>query len=97
MVKCPFRKDYNCAEHIQGINDKIIFVNLALITNLINRVIKEREIRALLNEEEYEKFQMKSLRMSEAAMQNTFHCLTPDCIGFCVSEDNLNFYDCIMT
>lgn len=27
-------------------------------------------------------------------MANTVHCLTPDCIGFCVSEDNLNFFDC---
>lgn len=27
-------------------------------------------------------------------MQNTVHCKTPDCIGFCVSEDNLNYFDC---
>lgn len=57
--------------------------------------IQDREIRALLNADEYNKIQLKSLRQSEAAMNNTFHCLLPDCIGFCVYEDNLNFFDCI--
>jgi RanBP-type and C3HC4-type zinc finger-containing protein 1 len=56
--------------------------------------LQEREIRALLSEEDYLKYQMRSLRQSEATMKNTFHCKTPDCIGFCVFEDNLNFFDC---
>ncbi len=57
--------------------------------------IQDREIRALLTPEEYNKMQMKSLRQSEATMSNTFHCKSPDCIGFCVYEDNLNFFDII--
>lgn len=56
--------------------------------------LQDREIRALLNNEEYRKYQLKSLAKSEATMKDTFHCLTPDCIGFSVCEDNLNFFDC---
>jgi hypothetical protein len=61
---------------------------------ICNRHIQDREIRALLSESELEKYLLKSLQISEATMQNTVHCKTPDCIGFCVSEDNLNFFDC---
>lgn len=56
--------------------------------------LQEREVRALLTDVDYQKFHTKSLRISEATMQNTFHCLTPDCKGFCIAEDNLNFFDC---
>ena len=56
--------------------------------------IQDREVRALLSQDDYAKFQLNSLRKSEAAMENTFHCKTPDCIGFCVFEDGLNFFDC---
>lgn len=46
--------------------------------------LQDREIRALLNADDYKKLQMKSLRQSEATMANVFHCKTPDCIGtFC--------------
>ncbi|CAF0737046.1 unnamed protein product [Brachionus calyciflorus] len=54
----------------------------------------DREIRALITSEDYTKYEMKSLRISEASMLNTFHCKTLDCIGFCISEDNLNFFYC---
>ena len=59
--------------------------------------LQDREIRGLLmkkNGDDYKKYQMKCLSKSEATMQNVFHCKTPDCIGFCIFEDNLNFFDC---
>lgn len=56
--------------------------------------MQEREIRALISKDDFAKYELKSLRISEASMVNTVHCKTPDCIGFCVSEDNLNFFDC---
>lgn len=56
--------------------------------------LQEREIRALLTDQDYKKYQMKCLRKSELTMQNVFHCKTNDCIGFCIFEDELNFFDC---
>lgn len=80
-VQCPYSGDYNCNQNLQ-----------------------DREIRTLLlwrsdgdekkGEADYKKYQMKCLTKSEAIMQNVFHCKTPDCIGFGVCEDNLNFFDC---
>lgn len=51
-------------------------------------------MRALVSKEEYEKLQLKSLKEGEAKIANTFHCKTPDCIGFCVHEDNLYWFEC---
>ncbi|KAL9707263.1 hypothetical protein quinque_010781 [Culex quinquefasciatus] len=45
--------------------------------------IQEREIKQLLSEEDFSKYLDKSLRKAEAATQNSFHCLTPNCIGWC--------------
>ena len=56
--------------------------------------LQDREIRALLSREEYEMYHKKSLAKSEATMKNTVHCKTPDCIGFQVCEDELNFFEC---
>ena len=56
--------------------------------------LQDREIRALVSEEDYAKYQLKSLKISEASMQNTVHCKTPDCFGFCICEDDLNFFEC---
>ena len=43
--------------------------------------LQDREIRALVTAEDYEKVQLRSLRQSEATIPNTFHCKYPDCIG----------------
>jgi len=59
-------------------------------------VLQDREIRSILNEEDFDKFQQRSLRQVEAQMQNTFHCKTPNCIGFCVHDGDLNFFYCAL-
>lgn len=56
--------------------------------------IQDREIKAILSEQEYEKLQIRSLRQSEASMKNSVHCKSPDCIGFAICEDDRNNFEC---
>lgn len=48
----------------------------------------------LLTAKEYEQHLNKSVKQAEGAMQNVFHCKTPDCPGFCQFEDNVNEFHC---
>ncbi|KAK7082363.1 RanBP-type and C3HC4-type zinc finger-containing protein 1 [Halocaridina rubra] len=56
--------------------------------------LQDREIKALLSPQAYEKHLNKSVKQAEGAMHNVFHCKTPDCPGFCQYEDNVNFFHC---
>ncbi|KAK8398349.1 hypothetical protein O3P69_003913 [Scylla paramamosain] len=56
--------------------------------------LQDREIKALLTAKEYEQHLNKSVKQAEGAMQNVFHCKTPDCPGFCQYEDNVNEFHC---
>ncbi|XP_018016443.1 serine-rich adhesin for platelets [Hyalella azteca] len=56
--------------------------------------IQEREVKALVTAAEYEAHLKKSVQQAAVAMQNVFHCKTPDCPGFCVYEDNVNTFLC---
>ncbi|XP_069936804.1 uncharacterized protein [Cherax quadricarinatus] len=56
--------------------------------------LQDREIKALVTPEEYEKHLTKSVKQAEGNMQNVFHCKTPDCPGFCQFEDNVNIFHC---
>jgi RanBP-type and C3HC4-type zinc finger-containing protein 1 len=53
-----------------------------------------REIRALLNDTEHNKYLSRSLKVAESTINNTFHCLTADCNGWCVIEDNVGEFLC---
>lgn len=56
--------------------------------------LQEREIKFLVTYELYEKHLAKSLREAQHNMENTFHCKTPNCKGWCVYEDNVNDFKC---
>ncbi|KAL5467151.1 hypothetical protein EMCRGX_G031343 [Ephydatia muelleri] len=56
--------------------------------------ISEREIRALLTEQEVENVYLRSLRQAENADGRSFHCRTPNCNGFCFYDDNVNEFTC---
>ncbi|XP_066944421.1 serine-rich adhesin for platelets-like isoform X2 [Macrobrachium rosenbergii] len=56
--------------------------------------LQDREIKALLTPQEYEKHLNKSVKQAEGSMHNVFHCKTPDCLGFCQFEDNVNVFQC---
>ncbi|GFR93940.1 RanBP-type and C3HC4-type zinc finger-containing protein 1 [Elysia marginata] len=49
--------------------------------------LQEREIRALVPEDMFFKYLQRSLDQAESQMQNSYHCKTPNCPGWCVYED----------
>ncbi len=50
-------------------------------------VLNDSKIFQLVSEAVYEKYLQKSLKFGESSMDNTFHCKTPDCSGWYVSQD----------
>lgn len=57
-------------------------------------LLQEREIRALVTKEEYDKHLARSIRLAENKIENTFHCKTPNCRGWCIFEDTSNSFRC---
>lgn len=57
-------------------------------------LLQEREIRALVTKEEYDKHLTRSIRLAEHKIENTYHCKTPNCRGWCIFEDILNIFKC---
>ncbi|XP_026542907.1 sharpin [Notechis scutatus] len=56
--------------------------------------LQDREIRALVTQEEYERFLERRLAVAESRAQNSYHCRTADCLGWCVYEDDVNEFRC---
>ncbi|XP_046961460.1 uncharacterized protein LOC124531060 [Vanessa cardui] len=56
--------------------------------------IQEREIRALLSPEDYEKWLARSLAAAESGTRNTFHCRTRDCTGWAFCEPGVRRFPC---
>ncbi|XP_059486084.1 titin-like isoform X2 [Neocloeon triangulifer] len=61
---------------------------------ICDATMQEREVRALVPADIYEKMQAKSVSQAENKIQNAFHCKTPDCRGWCIFEDNVNDFRC---
>ncbi|XP_067904722.1 ranBP-type and C3HC4-type zinc finger-containing protein 1-like isoform X2 [Heterodontus francisci] len=56
--------------------------------------ILEREIKYLLTEKEYRTYLDRSLAIAENRSENSYHCQTPDCKGWCIYEDDVNEFHC---
>ncbi|GFO38633.1 ranbp-type and c3hc4-type Zinc finger-containing protein 1 [Plakobranchus ocellatus] len=56
--------------------------------------LQEREIRALVPEELFFKFLQRGLDQAESQTENSYHCKTANCPGWCVYEDAVNFFTC---
>jgi len=57
--------------------------------------LKSREIKALVTPEIYDKYLQKSMKIAESAMKNSYHCLTPDCNGWCeLDDENVKTFTC---
>ncbi|XP_050362122.1 uncharacterized protein LOC126781272 [Nymphalis io] len=56
--------------------------------------LQEREIRALLSPEDYEKWLARSLAAAESGTRNTFHCRTRDCTGWAFCEPEVRRFPC---
>lgn len=59
-----------------------------------NASLQDREIKFLVPEDVYERYLQKSLSTAESQEINSFHCKTPDCQGWCIYEDHVNFFKC---
>ncbi|XP_015209658.1 ranBP-type and C3HC4-type zinc finger-containing protein 1 [Lepisosteus oculatus] len=56
--------------------------------------LQEREIRALVSAEEYERFLARGLAVAECRSESSYHCASPDCPGWCEYEDSVNTFNC---
>nr|XP_032529557.1 uncharacterized protein LOC116779402 [Danaus plexippus plexippus] len=56
--------------------------------------LQEREIRALLTPEEYDRWLARSLSTVESGTRNTFHCRTRDCTGWAFCEPGVRRFPC---
>ncbi|KAM4606363.1 ranBP-type and C3HC4-type zinc finger-containing protein 1 [Polymixia lowei] len=56
--------------------------------------LQEREIRALVTGEEYERWLQRGLSVAESRCEGSYHCATADCPGWCVYEDTVNIFHC---
>ncbi|XP_020389397.2 ranBP-type and C3HC4-type zinc finger-containing protein 1-like [Rhincodon typus] len=56
--------------------------------------LQEREIRALVSHEDYDKFLDRSMNVAESSSENSYHCKTADCKGWCIYEDTVNEFCC---
>lgn len=58
-------------------------------------VLQQREVRGVLGDQmAYDRLISQCLRVAEGKLANTFHCLTADCSGFCVLEDDQDMFWC---
>ncbi|XP_077364544.1 ranBP-type and C3HC4-type zinc finger-containing protein 1 isoform X2 [Festucalex cinctus] len=56
--------------------------------------LQEREIKALVTPEEYQRWLQRSLSVAESRCEGSYHCATADCLGWCLYEDTVNVYHC---
>ncbi|XP_054835485.1 ranBP-type and C3HC4-type zinc finger-containing protein 1 isoform X2 [Eublepharis macularius] len=54
----------------------------------------EREIKALLSPEEYQRFLDLGISVAENRSRSSYHCKTTDCRGWCFFEDDVNEFPC---
>ncbi|XP_038212121.1 uncharacterized protein LOC119832495 [Zerene cesonia] len=57
-------------------------------------VLQDREIRALLSEDDYDKWLARGLAAAESGTRNTFHCRTTDCSGWAFCEPGVRRFPC---
>lgn len=56
--------------------------------------LQEREIRALLTTEDYERWLARGLATAESGTRNAFHCRTRDCTGWALCEPGVRNFPC---
>lgn len=56
--------------------------------------LQDREIRSAITQQDYEKYLEKSLKMAERGIKESYHCLTVDCHGWWINEDEANAINC---
>lgn len=56
--------------------------------------LQDREIRAAITQQDYEKYLENSLKMAERGIKESYHCLTVDCHGWWINEEEANAVNC---
>ncbi|KAK1156282.1 ranBP-type and C3HC4-type zinc finger-containing protein 1-like [Acipenser oxyrinchus oxyrinchus] len=56
--------------------------------------LQDREIKSLLSQQEYQRFLDLRLNIAENRSENSYHCKTADCQGWCIFEDEVNEFLC---
>ncbi|XP_073941990.1 uncharacterized protein [Choristoneura fumiferana] len=56
--------------------------------------LQEREIRALVSPEDYERWLARGLAAAESGTRNAFHCRTRDCTGWALCETGVTRFPC---
>ncbi|CAL1274311.1 unnamed protein product [Larinioides sclopetarius] len=56
--------------------------------------LQQREIKALVSSEIYERYLQRSVITAESLAEKSFHCKTPDCPGWCMFDDSINVFHC---
>ncbi|XP_039591795.1 ranBP-type and C3HC4-type zinc finger-containing protein 1 isoform X1 [Polypterus senegalus] len=59
-----------------------------------DKKLLDREIRFVLSQEEYQKVLAMRLAIAENQSENSYHCKTADCKGWCIFEDQVNEFMC---
>lgn len=82
------------ANHINISNEAEVQCPYTDGENDCQQAITDREIRQIVGQAKYDEYKKRSLKSAEAKAANTFHCLTPNCEGFCFYDEEHNFFDC---
>lgn len=56
--------------------------------------LQPREIKALVPQHILEKHLQRSVKLGESGSENSFHCKTPDCPGWCVYDKGVTRFRC---
>lgn len=57
-------------------------------------MLQEREIRALVTPQDYERWLARGLAAAESGTRNAFHCRTRDCKGWALCEPGVRRFPC---
>lgn len=57
-------------------------------------MLQEREIRALVTPQDYERWLARGLAAAESGIRNAFHCRTRDCKGWVLCEPGVQRFSC---
>ncbi|XP_039264818.2 ranBP-type and C3HC4-type zinc finger-containing protein 1-like [Styela clava] len=95
LRECLHRFCKDCiAEHVKNSDEAIVTCPYMDDNYNCNSVITHREIKALLHNEDFQKYLNRGLMQAEKESPNSFHCKTPDCKSWCLYEDQVNNFYC---
>ena len=94
VVKCPYTdQEYSC--DMQLLDREIKSVGGQSNITQTSQTDKVELIPfQILSEAEYKAHEKKSLQQARTAAEDTFHCQTPGCEGWCFINHDDNVYKC---